>query len=121
MDRNRAVTLRRSAKMTQEEFAEHCNVSRATISRFERGEEISMDIAKKIAVACKVSIDYLLGADYPESDTALYENPSMTILDDVEMDLISDFRNLSDPAQKRLLQTLNDLRKLYPRERASHK
>lgn len=55
--------LRQSLKMNQYEFAEHCSVSRASIARYEAGEKISRENAIKIAAACNVSVDYLLGSD----------------------------------------------------------
>ena len=54
---NRIAAIRRSMHMTQAEFAEYCHVSRATIARCERGEHISLQTARCIADALKISID----------------------------------------------------------------
>jgi transcriptional regulator with XRE-family HTH domain len=47
--------------MTQDEFAEHCNVSRISIARYEAGAEINRSNAVKVASACGVSVEYVLG------------------------------------------------------------
>ena len=59
----RITELRQALKMGQYEFAEHCSVSRASIARYEAGAKISRENAIKIAAACNVSVDYLLGND----------------------------------------------------------
>ena len=64
----RIAELRQNLKMTQYEFAEHCSVSRASVARYEAGEKISRENAVKIAAACNVSVDYLIGSDY-QSDS----------------------------------------------------
>lgn len=48
---------RETRKMTQEEFAEFCNVSRAYYGRLERGEHsITLDLCNKISQALGISI-----------------------------------------------------------------
>ncbi|MFR3728375.1 helix-turn-helix domain-containing protein [Lacrimispora sp.] len=48
---------RETRKMTQEEFAEFCNVSRAYYGRLERGENsITLDLCNKISQALGISI-----------------------------------------------------------------
>ena len=58
---NNVFLLRDQKGMTQEEFAEYCNVPRISIARYEAGAQISRANAIKIAEACKVSTDFVLG------------------------------------------------------------
>lgn len=58
---NNVLTLRNSLKMTQDEFAEYCNVSRISIARYEAEGKISRAGAEKIAAACGVTVSYVLG------------------------------------------------------------
>lgn len=60
---NNVLTLRNLLSMTQDEFAEHCNVSRISIARYEAGAEINRSNALKIASACGVTVDYVLGTE----------------------------------------------------------
>lgn len=48
---------RESRKMTQEEFAEYCNISRAYYGRVERGEHsLTIESCQKIANALNIRI-----------------------------------------------------------------
>lgn len=48
---------RESRKMTQEEFAEYCNISRAYYGRVERGEHsLTVESCQKIANALNIRI-----------------------------------------------------------------
>lgn len=60
---NNVLLLRNSMSMTQDEFAERCNVSRISIARYEAGAEINRANAMKIASACGVSVEYVLGVE----------------------------------------------------------
>lgn len=59
--------LREMMKMTQEEFADFCGVSRTSIARYEAGGKISRSSAVKIAEACLVTVDYVLGVEHRAS------------------------------------------------------
>lgn len=51
---------RESRNMTQEEFAERCEISRAYYGRVERGEHsITLDLCKKIADSLGISMSEL--------------------------------------------------------------
>ena len=67
---NNVRKLRNNLNMTQATFAEYCDVSIISISRYESGERISARNAEKIANACHVSLDYVLGQEKqpPESN-----------------------------------------------------
>lgn len=60
---NNVLKLRTSLSMTQDEFAEYCNVSRISIARYEAGAEIHRANAVKIASACGVSVEYVIGVE----------------------------------------------------------
>jgi len=54
-------SLRKDAKLSQEELAKKINTSGAIIGRYERSEITpSIEVAKKIATVFNVSVDYLL-------------------------------------------------------------
>lgn len=63
---NNIQRLREQKGLTQERFAELCSISRASIARYEAGDQINRKNAVKIADACNVSVDYVLGV---ETDT----------------------------------------------------
>ena len=58
---NNVTVLREQKGLSQERFAELCGISRASIARYEAGDAINRANAVKIATACGVSVDYLLG------------------------------------------------------------
>ena len=64
---NNVSFLREQKGMTQDEFAEFCNVSRISIARYETGAQVSSASAIKIAEACKVSMDFVLGRTESEN------------------------------------------------------
>ena len=59
----RVKELRDFRGMTQDQFAEFCDVSRMTISRAELSGKISRSSAVKIAEACGVTVGYVLGTE----------------------------------------------------------
>ncbi|MDU7210125.1 MAG: helix-turn-helix transcriptional regulator, partial [Streptococcus sp.] len=69
---NRIKELRKKKKLTQEELAEKINVTKLTISRWERGERVpKSDKAQQLANYFGVSVAYLLG--YSEFNETLKE------------------------------------------------
>lgn len=59
---NRIRELRKSYKITQNEFANRLGVTKSAISSYENGSRLpSYDILIKISLIFKVSTDYLLG------------------------------------------------------------
>lgn len=64
---NRLKELRKEKKLTQEELAEKINVTKLTISRWERGERVpKSDKAQQLADFLGVTPAYLLGySDFP--------------------------------------------------------
>lgn len=64
---NRLKELRKEKKLTQEELAQKINVTKLTISRWERGERLpKSDKAQELADIFGVNTAYLLGySDFP--------------------------------------------------------
>ena len=61
---NRIRELRKKKKLTQDELADEINVTKLTISRWERGERVpKSDKAQQLAEFFKVNVGYLLGYD----------------------------------------------------------
>ena len=58
---NNVFNLREQKGMTQDEFAEFCEISRASIARYEAGGNVSRENAERIAKACRVSVDWVIG------------------------------------------------------------
>lgn len=59
---NRLKIVREERALKREDIAQKIGTSAAIIGRYERGERTpSVDIAKKIAEALEVSLDYLVG------------------------------------------------------------
>lgn len=58
----RIKELRQAFDMTQIEFSQHVGITQQTLSGYERGlMKPSLDIAKRIAEKCNISIDWLCG------------------------------------------------------------
>ena len=78
---DRITTLRKQKDMSQTDLAKAAGVSREIIGRYERGEAMpSIEVAKKIADAFAVSLDYLVG----EGINASFDKKSLTRLQDIE-------------------------------------
>lgn len=59
---NKLYELRNSRHLTQKEFAEKAGLNTGVYSRYERKEnDLPLSVAKKIAMAFDVSIDYIAG------------------------------------------------------------
>lgn len=97
MVRNRILELRTKLSMTQEDFAEHCGVSRISIARYEAGDRISQSSAEKIASACNVSIDWIMNrTDIPEPITG-------GIISQMEFALNGELRDLTEAEKQDVL------------------
>lgn len=97
--------------LTQEAFAELCDVSRASIARYDSGAAISRKNAEKIASACHISIDELLG--YHKSVDNYASDPELVTLSPVETQIIVSFRHMTKRGKQRVIETLEELGKLY--------
>lgn len=77
----RIAALRKQKDMSQTDLAKAAGVSREIIGRYERSEASpSIDVAKKIAAAFDVSLDYLVG----EGANASFDKKSLKRIEDIE-------------------------------------
>ena len=73
--------LRKAKKWSQTDLSKHVGVSREIIGRYERNEvSPSIDVAKKIADALEVSLDYLAG----EGQYAQFDKQTLKLINDIE-------------------------------------
>lgn len=95
---NNVTVLREQKGLSQERFAELCGISRASIARYEAGDAINRTNAVKIASACGVSVDYLLGlSDDPIPTTPQeYDDEALAIRERLRRD--PSYRMLFDAA-----------------------
>ena len=111
---NNIRNLRYNLNMTQSAFAEYCDVSIISISRYEAGESISRRNAEKIAHACHVSIDYVRNRQTDPSLQEEKQTPSGTLLSEDENSLIEDYRRISQRGKFHVRKLLNEIMILYP-------
>ena len=70
----RIAELRKQKDWSQSELAKNIHVSREIVGRYERGDALpSIDIAKRMADAFEVSLDYLVGATEKKYDKEMLE------------------------------------------------
>lgn len=68
---NKITELRKQKGWSQSELARKLEVSREIVKRYERSDAIpSIEIAKRMADAFEVSLDYLVGSTEQEVDKA---------------------------------------------------
>ena len=89
---NTIRSIRHNLDMTQAEFAEHCGISIVSVTRYEAGGMISRNSAEKIAKACNVTVDYVLGGE---------ENDELILSED-EIGLIEEYRALTPKGKNRV-------------------
>lgn len=79
MHENNLFELRTRRDLTQKEFADKAGVNAGVYSRYERGEtDIPLSVAKKIAVAYGVSIDFI--AMYSMSEQGIGEDEDIKMI-----------------------------------------
>ena len=109
--------IRVKLKMSQEAFAEFCDISRVSVARYEAGAPVSRKNAQKIARACGISIDELLNEDSSELLVDYPKHKQEDILSTEERTLIDDFRAMTIFGRQRAQETLHELRIVYPEEK----
>ena len=78
---NRIAELRKQKDLSQTDFAKTVGVSREMIGRYERDEVMpSIEIAKKIADALEVSLDYLAGV----GNKASFDKQTLSLIHEIE-------------------------------------
>jgi transcriptional regulator with XRE-family HTH domain len=81
---NRITELRESRKMTQEELAKKLNISRASLSHYEKNRrEPDYDTLQKIADYFQVSIDYMF--DRTDSSGGVLDEHVRQFVDSLEL------------------------------------
>lgn len=100
----RIKALRVKRHMTADQLAELVGVNRATIYRYESGdiENMSVDVLVPLAAALHTTPTALMGWD----DTPA---PEVKDLTSDEITLLSNFRQLSEDGQEKLLDYASDL------------
>lgn len=101
---NRIYELRHKHGISQERLAEELNVSRASVSLYENGSNIPVDILKAIAEYFGITIDYLLKRTHD------YRNKNEK-LSDGEYNLIAFYRRLPSKYRRLIdddVQTLSE-------------
>jgi len=77
----RITQIRKGKNWSQTELANKIDVSRVIIGRYERNEASpSIDIAKRMADAFEVSLDYLIG----EGQNAKFDKNTLAIIEEIE-------------------------------------
>ena len=78
---DKITALRKAKKISQADLVKEAGVSREIIGRYERNEvSPSVEVAKKIADALEVSLDYLAGG----SDKVSLDKRTPKLIDDIE-------------------------------------
>ncbi len=100
------ASLRSDSGWSQNDLAEKANVSHVMIGKYERGDAVpSLEVAKKIADAFGVTLDFLVG----EGQNASFDKKTLQRLEDLEQ--------LEDKKK----QTLFDLMDTYIRDAKARK
>ncbi|MEM9859850.1 MAG: RstR family transcriptional repressor [Bacteroidota bacterium] len=90
------TTLRKDKSWSQTDLSKLVGVSREIIGRYERNEVLpSIEVAKKIADAFEVSLDYLAG----EGVNAAFDKETLRLIEDIE--------NLEPAIKEKLLYMAN--------------
>lgn len=128
---NRIKQLRENAGWTQDELADHLNVQRATVSKYETGfTSLTEETLKKLAKIFSVSIDFILcetddptpvrDVDQDLHDEHDYNKELDAFLSDDEMSsMFYDYENWTEEEKRNLLNILKGqeaLRKLNKKE-----
>ena len=100
---NNVLNLRKQKGMTQDEFAEFCDISRASIARYEAGGNVNRENAEKMAKACLVTVDWVIGRVPEESAVVGNKKESPPEYDGDLNELISQFQRLDLSGRQRVL------------------
>lgn len=100
---NNVLNLRKQKGMTQDEFAEFCDVSRASIARYEAGGNVNRENAEKMAKACLVTVDWVIGRVPEESAVVGNKKESPPELDGDVQEMLIQFQRLPLPDRQRVL------------------
>ena len=95
---NRIARLRKAKRWSQTDLANKIDASREAIGKYERNEAVpSVEIAKKIADAFNVTLDYLVG----EGISAHFDKQTVKRLEQIS--------NLPEDEQKTMIKVIDAL------------
>lgn len=90
------TNLRKEKNWSQADLANKIDISQVMVGKYERGDAIpSIEVAKKIADAFEVSLDYLVG----EGQNASFDQKTM--------DRIKDIQSMDNDTQSMLFKVLD--------------
>jgi transcriptional regulator with XRE-family HTH domain len=76
------IELRKSKDWSQAELANKIGISQVMVGKYERGDAVpSIEVAKKIADALDVSLDYLVG----EGINSNFDKKTLQRIEDIDM------------------------------------
>jgi transcriptional regulator with XRE-family HTH domain len=102
--------LRKQRNWTQEELAQHLNISRSQITKWESGDQLpDLEILEKLSNLYEVSIDYLIGRQFYKKDLLREVNRIYRTneIDEVMLDIIDYLKQ--NPEMEKTIHTLSKL------------
>jgi len=103
----RITALRKSKNWSQTDLAERISVSRVIVGKYEKGDALpSIEIAKRMADAFGVSLDYLAG----DGQNASFDKRTLKLVNEIEA--------LEPEVKERLLYLANAVIRDYKTQRA---
>lgn len=101
--------LRKEKRLFQDDVAKIVNVSKSTISNWEKGkQEPSIDCIKKLSAFFNVPTDYLLGLEDDGYTSFSSVAPALELTAD-ERELVDTFRRMTKETQAITLDTVHSL------------
>ena len=106
--------LRHSRELSQQELANHLQISKSSVNMYERGErEPGLDTLETIADFFNVDIDYLTGKTSEIKLLTSIPNTNYELsLESDEKRLLDMYRNFNDEGKEKLLDTALDMSEL---------
>jgi transcriptional regulator with XRE-family HTH domain len=102
--------LRKQRNWTQEELAQHLNISRSQITKWESGDQLpDLETLEKLSNLYEVSIDYLIGRQFYKKDLLREVNRIYRTneIDEVMLDIIDYLKQ--NPEMEKTIHTLSKL------------
>lgn len=113
--KNRLKDLRKSRRLTQEEFGEIISVTQQNISKYENDVyEMPIDVLINVSQYFNVSIEYLLGLTEIKRDIAGQVIVNKTV--DEYYDLVEAFKTLGDEDQELIWSIIEKMKQIRRRK-----
>jgi hypothetical protein len=113
--KNRLKDLRKSRRLTQEEFGEIISVTQQNISKYENDVyEMPVDVLVKVSQYFNVSIEYLLGLTEIKRDIAGQVVVNKTM--DEYYDLVEAFKTLGGDEQELIWSIIEKMKQIRRKE-----